>query len=274
MAPEEPILSLEISINTLCLEPATLAAQAACIARIGAGAISPGVEQVESIGVGQAARLLRDTGLSVAVLTHRAFGFLTSIEANKQRARLMATIDMAHTIDARAVCMTSGSRGEMSWLEASRRFAQEIAPCADYARSAGVALGIEPTSHLYADVSIAHRLSDTVSLARAANIGVGIDLFACWVDADIEAAIAAAGPICAFVQVSDYVPGDRALPCRAVPGDGALPLDRLIGLILTTGFRGPFDLEIIGPRLAAEGCEAGLMRALSILQGIILRGSD
>ena len=87
-----------------------------------------------------------------------------------------------------------------------------------------------------------------------------------------EAAIAAAGPICSFVQVSDYAPGDRALPCRAVPGDGAIPLDHLIGLILATGFPGPFDIEIIGSRLAAEGCEAGLMRALSTLQRIIARG--
>jgi sugar phosphate isomerase/epimerase len=263
-------MSLNISINTLCLEPATLATQAACIAKIGADAISPGVDEVESIGAVQAARLFRDTGLSVAVLTHRAFGFVTSFEARKQRDRLMATIDMAHTIGAVAVCLTSGSRGEMSWPEAARRFAEEIAPCAEYARNSGVALGIEPTSHLYADVSIAHRLSDTVSLARAANIGVGIDLFACWVDADIESAIAVAGPICAFVQVSDYVFGDRALPCRAVPGDGTMPLDHLIGLILATGYRGSFDLEIIGPRLAAEGCEAGLRRAISNLQRIIL----
>lgn len=267
-------MGLDISINTLCLEPASLAEHVTCIARIGAGAISPGLEQVESFGAGRAARLFRDANLSVAVLTHRAFGFVTEVEAKKQRDRLMATIDMAHTINTRAVCMTSGSRGELSWLEAAQRFTSEIAPCADYARSAGIALGIEPTSHLYADVSMAHRLSDTVSLARAANICVGIDLFACWVDADIEAAIAAAGPICSFVQVSDYVSGDRALPCRAVPGDGALPLDYLIGLILATGYRGPFDLEIIGPRLLAEGCEAGLGRAISNLQQIIHRGMN
>lgn len=255
-----------IAINTLCLEPATLAAHAEFVAGLGVGAISPGQEQVAAIGASQAARLFRDAGLSVALLTHRAFGFATPAEAAQQRARLIATIDLAHTLGAPAVCLTSGGRGELSWVEALQRFAAEISPCVEYARAAGVALGLEPTSHLYADASIAHRLSDVVALARAAGISVGIDLFACWVDADIEEAIAAAGPLCAFVQVSDYVLGDRQLPCRAVPGDGALPLDRLVRLILATGYRGPFDLEIIGPRLVAEGREIGLRRAIKRLQ--------
>ena len=88
-----------------------------------------------------------------------------------------------------------------------------------------------------------------------------IDLFACWADSDVDTAIADAAPETALVQVSDYVYGDRGLPCRAVPGDGALPLDRLIPATVRAGFKGWFDLEIIGPRLEAEGEDAGLRRA-------------
>jgi len=258
-----------IAINTLCLEPERLAAQADFVAKLGADAISPGQEQLAEIGASQAARLFRDAGLTVALVTHRAFGFDAPTAAAKQRDRLSATIDLAHSVGARAVCMTSGPRGEWSWLEASQRFAEGISPCVAQAAAAGVMLGLEPTSHLYADASIAHRLSDAVALARAAGISVGIDLFACWADADIEAAIAAAGPLCAFVQVSDYVLGDRGLPCRAIPGDGAVPLEHLLHLILATGYRGPFDLEIIGPRLETAGREAGLRRAVAYLQRAI-----
>jgi sugar phosphate isomerase/epimerase len=157
--------------------------------------------------------------------------------------------------------MTTGGRGELSWAAAAERFAEAMAPCAEAARAAGIHLGIEPTSHLYADVSIAHRLADASSLARRAGISVMIDLFACWADADIESAIADAGALTALVQVSDYVYGDRGLPCRAVPGDGAVPLNHLIPAIVRAGFTGRFDLEIIGPRLQAEGEETGLARA-------------
>jgi sugar phosphate isomerase/epimerase len=258
-----------ISINTLCLEPAQLDGHIEVIRRLGATAISPQREEIEATGVARAGRLLREANLSVVALTHRAFGFSNAVEAAEQRERLSQSIDLAHAIGADAVCLTSGGRGDLPWKEAAARFAQEIAPCVEKARAAGVALGLEPTSHLYADASIAHRLADVVTLARRAGVRVGIDLFACWVDADLEEAIAAASPLCAFVQVSDYVSGDRGLPCRAVPGDGVVPLDRIVRLILASGYRGPFDLEIIGPRLIAEGREAGLRRAMTRLQQAI-----
>jgi sugar phosphate isomerase/epimerase len=258
-----------VSVNTLSLEIASFESQVAAIAELEVAALSPDVAAISTYGVREAQRLITRAGLCIAVLTHRAFGFLTAAMARAERDRLRKTIDIAHALGAGAICMTSGGRGNVTWPEAAARFAAEIAPCVEYAKTAGIGLGLEPTSHLYADVSIVHRLTDTVVLAREAGIKVGIDLFACWPDADVEAAIANAGPICAFVQVSDYVLGDRGLPCRAVPGDGAIPLDRLLRLVMATGFAGPYDLEIIGPRLAHEGYRRGLQRAVTYLTQIV-----
>jgi sugar phosphate isomerase/epimerase len=250
-----------ISINTLCFAPAPLGLQVDSVARIGARGISPDLEQVTSLGVAVTAQVIRDAGLEVATLTHRAFAYATPAETEPARERLTRTIGIAGEIGAETIIMTTGGRGALTWSEAAERFAEAMAPCAEMARAAGIRLGIEPTSHLYCDVSIAHRLADTVMLARKAGIGVMIDLFACWFDADIEEAIAAAGPLIALVQVADYVYGDRGLPCRAVAGDGAVPLGRLIPAIVRAGFTGWFDLEVIGPRLQAEGEEVGLRRA-------------
>jgi sugar phosphate isomerase/epimerase len=261
-----------ISINTLCLPPAAFAAKIERVARLGATAISPDLQDFADCTPREAARVLRDAGLRVAALTHRAFGFATPELAAAGRERLYASLELAQAIGAPALCMTTGGRGDLDWTTAARRFAEEIAPCVERARAAGVALGVEPTSHLYADASIVHRLSDVVTLARQAGVAIGMDLFPCWMDADIDQAIAAAGPLTAFVQVSDYVLGDRGLPCRAVPGDGAAQLEHLIAAILATGFRGPFDIEVIGPRLVAEGEDAGLRRAVANLQRMIERG--
>ena len=249
-----------ISINTLCLSAAHLAEQAEAVVRLGISAISPVISQVIDFGVDQSSRLFRDSGLRVAAVTHLAFGYATAEEAAKERERLLATISIAERIGAETVIMTTGGRGGLAWSDAAARFAAEVAPCAERAQKAEIKLMIEPTSHLYADVSIVHRLSDAVRLARDADIHVAIDLFACWADSDIEAAITAAVPIAGLVQVGDYVYGDRSLPCRAVPGDGAVPLDRLIALIEGSGFRGTYDIEVIGPRLAMEGHQAGLRR--------------
>jgi sugar phosphate isomerase/epimerase len=255
----------EISINSLSFAPAPLDKLADKVARIGARAITPDIEQVLAFGATATALVFRDAGLETAALTHRAFAFATPDDVSVAHERLARTIDVAAEIGARSIVMTTGGRGLFSWADATDRFAEAIAPCTAKALAAGIALGLEPTSHLYAEASIAHRLSDTVRIARKAGISVVVDLFACWFDADIDAAITEAAPLTALVQVSDYIYGDRGLPCRAVPGDGALPLDRLIPAIVGAGYRGYFDLEIVGPRLQAEGDEAGLCRAGYVL---------
>ena len=38
-----------------------------------------------------------------------------------------------------------------------------------------------------------------------------------------------------------------------MPGDGAIPLERILGWALDAGYRGAFDLELLGPRIDDEG---------------------
>ncbi|MDT0509816.1 sugar phosphate isomerase/epimerase family protein [Novosphingobium sp. MMS21-SN21R] len=239
------------------------------VARIGAGAITPDVAQFGALTPAQAGRLIGDAGLACAALTHRAFGFADPTLIPAARERLERSIATASKIGAPCIVMTTGGRGTLDWRDAVARFAEAVAPCADLARQAGVTLGIEPTSHLYADASIVHRLTDCHTVARAAGIGVVNDLFACWVDADIDMALVAATALTSLVQVSDYVPGDRGLPCRAVPGDGAIRLERLLPAIIDAGYAGYFDLEIIGPRLLTEGVAHGLQRAAAHIGRIL-----
>ena len=258
-----------ISINTLCLKPDTLDRQAELVARLGARGISPTRDEVTNLGVAKAAAALRDAGLKVATLSHMSFGYASSGEAQAARARLDQTLDMASEIGADCVIMTTGGRGELDWSSAADMFAEAVAPCAQKARAAGIALGIEPTSHLYADASIAHRLSDTVEICRRAGIAVMIDIFACWFDSDIDAAIAQAAALSPLAQISDYVYGDRGLPCRAVPGDGAIPFERIVPAMIAGGFHGWWDLEILGPRIREEGAELALPRAAAHIGGLL-----
>ena len=259
----------QISINTLCLAPAAVDKHTEAVARLGARGISPVVAEVLEFGVAESARSLRDAGLEVATLSHMAFGYATPDARTEARERLNKSIGIGAEIGAQTIIMTTGGRGNLRWAEAADAFAEAMAPCAAVASQAGIRLGIEGTSHLYADVSIAHRLSDTVTLAKLAGISVMIDTFACWFDSDIESAIAEAAPLTALVQVSDYVYGDRGLPCRAVPGEGDSGLDRIIPAIAAGGFTGYYDLEVIGPRLIAEGPETGLRRAADFIGALL-----
>lgn len=186
------------------------------------------------------------------------------------RAQLTKLIDIARQIDARSIYLLTGGHGSLTWEQAAQAFCGAIAPCAAQAEAAGVLLLIEPASALHADLHIAHSLRDTLALAEMAGLGVCIDFFACWSEASLQQTLERAIPRCGIVQVSDYVYGDRAFPCRAVPGDGVIPLRRLLESVLAAGYTGAFDLELIGPRIDREGRVQAVARAADVL-GKMLR---
>jgi sugar phosphate isomerase/epimerase len=181
------------------------------------------------------------------------------------RARLRQAIAAAAAIGARSIYMLSGGRGVLSWQQAAEVFCETVESCVDEAQAVGVALAVENTSPLFADLHIGNNLRDTLALAELAGIGVCIDLWGCWTEADLLALMQQAMPICRLIQVSDYVPGDRALPCRAVPGDGAIPLRGFIEHALQLGYEGAFDLELIGPRIEREGTRSAVARGGKIV---------
>jgi sugar phosphate isomerase/epimerase len=137
------------------------------------------------------------------------------------------------------------------------------------AHRAGIALMIENAPPQYADLHIAHTLRDAITLAELAGIGVCIDICGCWTEADLKSLIELAVPRCHLVQVSDYVLGDRSLPSRAVPGDGAIPLPTLLRWLLDAGYEGAFDLELLGPRIDQEGNLQAAQRAVANLSDLL-----
>jgi sugar phosphate isomerase/epimerase len=72
-----------------------------------------------------------------------------------------------------------------------------------------------------------------------------------------------------LVQLSDYVYGDRSLPCRAVPGDGDIPLASIIGATLEAGYAGAFELEMVGPRIEEEGYGSAITRGVAYLDALL-----
>lgn len=213
---------------------------------------------------------LSDPGLRKVVADQRysvesVFHLFESADA------LRRVIDSAADLGARVVYMLTGGRGDRSWEDAAGRFCEAVGPCVDDARQAGVALAIENASALYADIHIAHSLRDTVELAESAGLGVCIDLFGCWAEAHLPELLERALPRTELIQLSDYVLGDRGLPARAVPGDGAIPIEAVVGQALAGGYRHGFDLELIGPRIEQEGRLEAAGRACTAVSALLSR---
>jgi sugar phosphate isomerase/epimerase len=229
--------------------------------------------QLDADGERLVAEVLASGGYALETIVH-PFSSVDPLDSNDEllagaRARLSAQIAVAGRLGARSIYMTTGGRGTLSWEEAATSFATAIAPCVMEAESAGISLMIENAPPQYADLHIAHTLRDAITLAEIAGIGVCIDLVGCWTEAGLSGLIEQAMPRCHLVQVSDYLPGDRSLPSRAVPGDGALPLKALLQCILEAGYDGNFDLELLGPRIEDEGRVAAMRRAEHNLGAIL-----
>ncbi|RAV07052.1 sugar phosphate isomerase/epimerase [Mycolicibacterium sp. GF69] len=185
------------------------------------------------------------------------------------RDSLLPVIDAAHTVGARVIYMLTGGRGDLTWERAADRFGEAVTPCVHAAEQAGVALAIENASSLYADMHIAHSLRDTLTLAEATGLGICIDLFHCWAEADLAALVRRALPRTEAIQLSDYVLGDRALPARAVPGDGTIPIAAFVSSVLDAGYPHGFDLELIGPRIEREGRFQAARRACAVVSTML-----
>jgi sugar phosphate isomerase/epimerase len=216
-------------------------------------------------------KLLQRNTYTVEVVNHVFAGGQLTSDPQAARAALSKVLDAAAGVGARTVYLLTGGRGALTWTQAAERFCAMIAPCVEHARQAGVTLAIEPASSLYADIHLAHTLRDTITLAEMAGIGICIDLFHCWAEADFEGLVRRALPRTELIQLSDYVLGDRAMPGRAVPGDGTIPIERFVAQALAAGYSYGFDLELIGPRIEAEGRLESARRACDVVGAMLHR---
>ena len=192
-------------------------------------------------------------------------------DAGEAAERLGQAIEAAATLGAGHVYVITGGRGGLGWEAAAERFAALIAPCLPLAAARGVALSVETANLLNADMHIAHTLDDTIRLAEVAGIGVTLDVGAIWAESGLRAKFARALPLTRLVQLNDYVAGDRTTPCKAVPGDGMIPLEAIVADLLDLGYQGVFDLELTGERIAQEGHRSAFARAANWLSNLLTR---
>lgn len=215
--------------------------------------------------------LLRRSNCSVEAVCHVFARGRLATDPQAARDALSAVIDAAGAVGARTVYLLTGGRGDLTWAQAAERFCAMVAPCVARAKSAGVALAIENASSLYADIHLAHTLHDTISLAEMGDLSICIDVFHCWAEGNFEAMVERALPRTALIQLSDYVLGDRALPGRAVPGDGTIPIGAFVARTVDGGYAHGFDLELIGPRIDREGRLEAARRACDVVGAMLDR---
>jgi sugar phosphate isomerase/epimerase len=182
-----------------------------------------------------------------------------------------ASLRFAASVGAGAVYITSGGAGARPWDDAVAAFCARMAPHAALADQLGVRLAVEPTIPLRADISFVFCMRDGFDLARDAGIGAVLDFYSCWHERGLERLVRENLDVLALVQICDFALQTYDTPNRSVIGDGNIPLERLLGMLLDTGYEGAFDLEILGPRIEEEGYASAIARSVERASEILDR---
>jgi sugar phosphate isomerase/epimerase len=239
-------------------------------AELGVGLVGLSAAKLRAAGLDEGVRRVRESGIAISsLLGPGPFDLGSPGRWASQRAQLEELVEAARELRAGCLVVTTGAPGRLSWEEAADALEEAIGPVLEHAHHGGVRIALEHTNSLRADLSFLHSLRDAVELARRLGTGVCMEANACWLERGLARTISeGAGTFC-LVQVSDFVVGTRDTPNRAVPGDGDIPLERIVSQALEAGYEGPFDLELIGPRIEQEGYRSAIVRGLEWLGGTL-----
>jgi len=240
------------AVHTMTNKSWTLAECCEKYAAAGFGGISVWRNVIEPIGVAEASKIVRSSGLKVPALVRG--GFFPAFDPSVRDAALddnKRCIDEAAAIGAEMVVLVVGAVVGMPLTEARKQVAEGISKLLDHAATNKVKLAIEPLHPMYAaDRSSINRMKearDVCEQLKSPWVGIACDVYHVWWDPDLESEIALAGKqgtLFGF-HVCDWRPNTRdLLNDRGVMGEGCIDIKTIRSWVERAGFAGLNEIEI------------------------------
>ncbi|MEU0212847.1 sugar phosphate isomerase/epimerase family protein [Streptomyces canus] len=251
------------SINQMTVKQLSLPELVAACRELGIGNVGLWREPVQSYGVEETAKLVRDAGLTVTTLCRG--GFFTAIDPDERAAALddnRRAVDEAATLGTDTLVLVSGGlpAGSKDLHGARERIADALSVLGPYAEEHGVKLAIEPLHPMYAsDRCVVSTLTQALDLAErfpARQVGVTVDTYHIWWDDNAPAQIARAGAggrIHTF-QLADWTTPlpEGVLNGRGQIGDGAIDMREWQRYVEAAGYTGAIEVELFNDALWAR----------------------
>ncbi|MFJ9004418.1 sugar phosphate isomerase/epimerase family protein [Streptomyces canus] len=251
------------SINQMTVKQLSLPELVDACRELGIGNVGLWREPVQSYGVEETAKLVRDAGLTVTTLCRG--GFFTAIDPD-ERARALddnrRAVDEAATLGTDTLVLVSGGlpAGSKDLHGARERIADALSVLGPYAEEHGVRLAIEPLHPMYAsDRCVVSTLTQALDLAErfpAQQVGVTVDTYHIWWDDNAPAQIARAGAggrIHTF-QLADWTTPlpEGVLNGRGQIGDGSIDMREWQRYVEAAGYTGAIEVELFNDALWAR----------------------
>jgi sugar phosphate isomerase/epimerase len=242
-----------LSLNQATVQHLRLDEAAALCVRHGIPAIGLWRDRVAELGLTESAAVIRNAGLHVSSLCRG--GFFTRADRDGRAAALAdnrLAITEAAELGADTLILVCGGLvpGSRDLGLARRMIADAIGELVPMAQRLGVRMGIEALHPMFcADRCVISRLGEAVDLALqfpADAVGVVVDTYHVWWDAQLLSDIARAGPRIVSYQVCDWVlplPSNTLLG-RGHVGDGVIDFGQISASVLAAGYAGYVEVEI------------------------------
>ena len=208
------------------------------------------------IGIDQAARLLRSSGLQIPALVRGGF-FPAWEHAQREKAldENRQCIDEAAALEADMLVLVVGAVPGMPLAEARKQVGDAIAALIPHAEACGVKLAVEPMHPMYAaEWSCIHRLREAREICESLKhplVGMAVDVYHVWFDSDLEEEINAAGKqgFLFGYHINDWrVDTQKIQGERGLMGDGCIDLPAFQVMIDTAGFTGFHEVEVFSDK--------------------------
>lgn len=247
----------KLCIHTITTKPLPLEQCISQFSRRGVEGISVWRQALEGRRLAEVARQLSDSGMRTVSLCRGGFFPATSDESRQKAIddNLLA-IEQAAEIGAPLVVLVSGAIPGMSLFEARQQITDGIAAVLPAAERAGVKLAIEPLHPLYADdrsavntMRQANEICD--KLGSPAALGIAVDVYHVWWDAELEQQIKLAGELGRLLafHICDWLtPTKDLLNDRGLMGDGCIDIRQISLWMQQAGFDGFREVEIFSNR--------------------------
>ena len=265
----------QFSIHTITNKPWPVERCIEAYAAAGAGGITLWRYNFDGRDPSVVGRQIRDAGLTCTGLARGGFfpaltpaGRQAAVDENKR------AIDEAAACGAPSLVLVCGAVPGQALEESRRQVTEGIAACVDHARAGGVKLAIEPLHPMYADdrsaiVTTGQANEVCEALGNPAEVGIALDVYHTWWDADLEMEIkraGVAGRLLAYHVCDWRTPTEDLLNDRGLMGEGCIPLKKIKSWVQAAGFRGFDECEIFSARRWAMDQDAYLSEITAAYQ--------
>ena len=273
--PERGLASVtrrRVSVSQVTSLGWTFAQDVAAYPGLGVTAMGVSVVKLEAVGLAPATALVREAGLAVSCLTSSGlFPLDDSAAVDVAFERTRSHLAAAAALGADCLMVLPGHAPAWSWEEQAERARPIVRALLPEAERLRVRIAIEPVSSLRMDLGFLHAFGDALDFVDEIGspwLGVVLEVNNAWVERGLYRNVAERTDRIAVVQVNDFKVGTLAASDRVVMGDGDIPLRRICRALEAAGYAGWWDIELLGPRIEAEGYESVVPRALAAFEAL------